>query len=173
MRQESPHSFPSQPWTEHGFSMAKFLSIIQNPLPSQTPGLGMRPPGSTLQDSPHGFPLQVSATATWNIAVLNNRMAYVWKFTKCAYYIYMFLVQRRVLKNTWLNTFSRGIRKSRIMFAFQSWSTFPNGVSGWTKTSPTRLPELEVFRDFWRRNLHMKYKNYFFHMKLYISGIIK
>ena len=82
MRQESPHSFPSQPWTEHGFSMAKFLSIIQNPLPSQTPGLGMRPPGRTLQDSPHSFPLQVSATATCNIAVLNNRMAYVWKFTK-------------------------------------------------------------------------------------------
>ena len=51
-RQLSPHVFPPQPCSEHGFSSA----LTQNPTPSQTPS----PKSGFLQANPHSIPLHVS-----------------------------------------------------------------------------------------------------------------
>ena len=50
-RQLSPHVFPPQPCSEHGFSSA----LTQNPTPSQTPS----PKSGFLQANPHSIPLHV------------------------------------------------------------------------------------------------------------------
>ena len=50
-RQRSPHAFPLQPCSEHGFSSA----LTQNPSPSQTPS----PKLGFLQAKPHSTPLHV------------------------------------------------------------------------------------------------------------------